>query len=163
MAAPNKTPDKTPDSGGTSPQAILTEMTKRFYDMRFPTMVPDTSALMAAYKRNMDALAAANKLAIEGAHTVARRNMEIMQAAMTDLTGHLRELAVTASPREKAARQAELIKQSYEHAVANIHEMSDLIHKSSEESLHVLGERFREALDEIKGLMDKAEKDESGK
>ncbi len=139
-----------------SPHSVFGEMTKIFSDMRFPSFVPDSGALMAAHKRNMDALAAANRLAIEGAQAVARRNMEIMQTAMGELTAHLRELASAGSPKAKAARQAELIKQSYEHAVSNIRELSDLIQKSNEEALSLLNQRFRESMDEIKQLLEKS-------
>jgi phasin family protein len=139
------------------PTNLLTEMTRRFTEMRFPTMIPDSSALLAAHRRNMEVLANANRLALEGAQAVARRHMEIMQQTMTELSEHVRELATTESPQAKAARQAALVKKSYEHAVANIRDLSDLIQKSNGEALHVLSERFKEAMDEIKGLVDKSD------
>jgi phasin family protein len=120
-------------------------------------MIPDSSALLAAHRRNMEVLANANRLALEGAQAVARRHMEIMQQTMTELSEHVRELATTESPQAKAARQAALVKKSYEHAVANIRDLSDLIQKSNGEALHVLSERFKEAMDEIKGLVDKSD------
>ena len=139
------------------PANLFTEMTRRFTEMRFPTMMPDSSALLAAHRRNMEVLANANRLALEGAQAVARRHMEIMQQTMTELSEHVRELATTESPQAKAARQAALVKKSYEHAVANIRDLSDLIQKSNGEALHVLSERFKEAMDEIKGLVEKSE------
>jgi len=140
-----------------NPATLLTEMTKRFKEMRFPTMMPDSSALMAAHKRNMEVLSNANRLALEGAQAVARRHMEIMQQTMTELSEHVRELTTTESPQAKAARQADLVKKSYERAVANIRDLSDLIQRSNGEALAVLSERFKEAMDEIKGLMEKSE------
>jgi len=140
-----------------NPATLLTEMTKRFTEMRFPTMMPDSSALMAAHKRNMEVLSNANRLALEGAQAVARRHMEIMQQTMTELSEHVRELTTTESPQAKAARQADLVKKSYERAVANIRDLSDLIQRSNGEALAVLSERFKEAMDEIKGLMEKSE------
>ena len=144
-----------------NPAALLTEMTRRFTELRFPTMIPDSSALLAAHRRNMEVLSNANRLALEGAQAVARRHMEIMQQTMTELSEHVRELSASESPQAKAARQAELVKKSYERAVANIRDLSDLIQHSNTEALQVLSERFREAMDEIKGLLDKAESDHS--
>ena len=144
-------------SDAMNPAALLTEMTRRFTEMRFPTMIPDSSALLAAHRRNMEVLSNANRLALEGAQTVARRHMEIMQQTMTELSEHVRELATTETPQAKAARQAELVKKSYERAVANIKDLSDLIQHSNAEALHVLSDRFREAMDEIKGLLERAE------
>jgi phasin family protein len=124
--------------------------------MRFPSMIPDSSALLAAHRRNMEVLSSANRLALEGAQAVARRHMEIMQQTMTELSEHVRELSATETPQAKAARQAELVKRSYEHAVANIRELSDLIQRSNAEALSVLGTRFKEAMDEVKGLLEKS-------
>lgn len=134
----------------------LTDMTRMFSDMRFPTALPDTGALMSAHRRNMDALSQANRLALEGAQAVARRHMEIMQQTMSELTEHVRELAGSETPQAKAARAAELLKRSYEHAVSNIRELSDLIQKSNGEALSLLDQRFKEAMDEVKGLLDKS-------
>lgn len=152
--------DSNPPSPGaeaTNPAALLSEMTRRFTEMRFPTMIPDSSALLAAHRRNMEVLSNANRLALEGAQAVARRHMEIMQSTMTELSDHVRELTTTESPQARAARQADLVKKSYERAVANIKDLSELIQRSNTEALHVLSDRFREAMDEVKVLLEKAE------
>lgn len=152
--------DKSAGSDTLNPAALFTEMTRRFSELRFPTMIPDSSALLAAHRRNMEVLSNANRLALEGAQAVARRHMEIMQQTMGELSEHMRELTTQETPQAKAARQAELVKKSYEHAVANIRELSDLIQRSNAEALSVLSDRFGEAMDEIKGLLEKTEKTE---
>jgi len=144
-------------AASNTPAALMAEMTRRFTEMRFPSMIPDSSALLAAHRRNMEVLSNANRLALEGAQAVARRHMEIMQQTMTELSEHVRELATSESPQAKAARQAELVKKSYERAVGNIRELSDLIQRSNTEALQVLNERFKEAMDEIKILIEKTE------
>jgi phasin family protein len=136
-------------------QGMLTDMTRMFKEMRFPSMIPDSGALMAAHRRNMEALSAANRMALEGAQAVARRHMEIMQSTMSELSEHVREIASTDTPQNKAAKQAELVKKSYERAVSNIRELSDLIQRSNGEALGLLNERFKEAMDEVKQLLEK--------
>jgi phasin family protein len=139
-----------------APAALFSEMSKRFSEMRFPSMIPDGSALLAAHRRNMEVLSNANRLALEGAQAVARRHMEIMQQTMTEFSEHARELSAAETPQAKAARQAELVKKSYERAVANIKDLSDLIQHSNAEALQVLGARFKEAMDEVKELLEKS-------
>jgi phasin family protein len=139
------------------PANMFAEMTRRFGEMRFPSMIPDGSALLAAHRRNMEVLSAANRLALEGAQAVARRHMEIMQQTMTEFTEHARELSNAESPQQRAARQAELVKKSYERAVANIRDLSDLIQRSNQEALGVLHQRFTEAVDEVKNLLEHSE------
>jgi phasin family protein len=131
------------------------EFTKLFADMKFPAM-PDMEAFVSASRRNMETLAAANKVALEGAQAVARRHMEIVQQNMAEMSEAIRALSTAEAPQAKAAKQAELLKVGYERAVANIKEISDLIQQSNGEALKLLNQRFTEAMDEVKALADKS-------
>ena len=57
------------------------EFTRVIGEMKFPAL-PDAEALLSTYRRNMDALSSANRIALEGAQSVAKRHMEIMQQSM---------------------------------------------------------------------------------
>jgi phasin family protein len=48
------------------------------------------------------------------------------------------------------------VKQAYQHAVAHMKELSDLIQQSNAEALALLNTRFAEAMDEVKALAEKA-------
>jgi phasin family protein len=130
------------------------DFTKLFADMKFPAM-PDMEAFVAANRRNMEAITSANRIALEGAQAVSRRHMEIMQQSMSEMTEAVKVLAAPDTPQSKAARQAELLKSIYEHAVANIKELGDLIQKSNAEAVSLLNTRFGEAMDEVKALAEK--------
>ncbi|MBR0648074.1 TIGR01841 family phasin [Roseomonas terrae] len=123
-------------------------------EFRMPAM-PDMEALAAAQRRNIEALSTANRVALEGAQAVARRHMEIMQASVTEMTDAMKAFASADAPHDKATKQAELAKATYEKAVANLQEIADLIQKSNSEALSVLNKRFAEAMDEVKGLVGK--------
>ena len=114
--------------------------------------MPDMEALAAAQRRNIEALSTANRVALEGAQAVARRHMEIMQASVAEMTEAMRALSTADAPQDKAAKQAEFAKSTYEKAVANLQEIADLIQKSNAEALSVLNKRFAEAMDEVKRL-----------
>ncbi len=130
------------------------EFSRMFADMKFPAM-PDMGAFVAATRRNMDVLAAANRVAMEGAQAVARRHAEIMQQSMAEMAEAMQTLSAAEPPQAKAARQADLLKKAYEHAVANMKELHDLMQKSHEEAMGLLNSRFAEALDEVKALAGK--------
>jgi phasin family protein len=132
------------------------EFSKLFADMKLPAM-PDMEAFVAASKRNMETLTAANRVALEGAQAVARRHMEIMQQNMGELTEAVRAMSSVEPPQAKAAKQAELLKQAYERAVSNMKEIGDLITHSNAEAVKLLNSRFTEAMDEIKALADKSQ------
>lgn len=130
------------------------EFSRMFADMKFPAM-PDMGAFVTATRRNMDVLAAANRVAMEGAQAVARRHAEIMQQSMAEMAEAMQSLSGNEPPQAKAARQADLLKKAYEHAVANMKELHDLMQKSHEEAMGLLNRRFAEALDEVKALAGK--------
>jgi len=134
--------------------AKMAEFTKMFSDMKMPGMagMPDMDAFLSAHRRNMEVLTAANRVALEGAQAVARRHMEIMQQTMSEMTETMRDLSSPDSQQSKAAKQTELMKSSYERAVAHMKELADLIQRANGEALGMLNHRFAEAMDEVKLL-----------
>lgn len=128
------------------------DFTRLLSDLKLPA-VPDVETLLAAHRRNLDTLSAANRIALEGAQTVARRHFEIAQQTMAELSETLRDLAAPGeAPQAKAARQAELLRKAYERTVANTREISELIQRSNAEAMDLLNKRFLEALEEAKTL-----------
>ncbi len=134
--------------------AFNMDVTKMFADMKLPSM-PDMSALMAAHQRNIEALTAANKVAMEGAQAFARRQAEIVQQSVGELTEAMKSFAGVDAPQDKAAKQAELLKHAYERGVANLRELGDLISRSNTEAVELLNRRFAEAMEEVKTLAGK--------
>lgn len=130
------------------------DVTKLMAEFKLPQV--DVEALVAAQRRNIETLSTANKLALEGMQAVAKRNMEIMQQALADMTEAMRAIAAAEAPQAKAAKQAELLKATYEKAMQNIRELQDMIQKMSGDTLGVLNRRVGEALDEVKAMMEKA-------
>jgi len=153
-----KTSDETPFAQAMSQaQSAAEEFSRMIGGMKFPA-IPDTETLLGAHRRNMEALSAANRIAMEGAQTVARRHMEIMQQTMAELTETMHALASADAPQAKAARQADLLRRAYERAVANTGELSELIQRSNREALEQLSKRFTEAMDEVRRLMEQSAK-----
>lgn len=113
---------------------------------------PDMEALAAAQRRNMEALAEANRLALEGAQAVAKRHMEMVQQTIGDMTEAMRSMGSVDAPQAQATRQTELVRTAYERATANMQELAELIQKSSGEALGLLNKRFTDAMEEAKAL-----------
>jgi phasin family protein len=144
----NKTPDL---AETTSVNFTDYDFKKLFGDMKLPSM-PDMEVVLAAHRRNLEALSDANRVALEGAQAVARRHMEILQSTMSDLTETLKDLSVSDTPASRAAKQTDMLKQAYESAVSNTRELGDLIQKSNTEAMQKLNHRFSEAMSEMKKL-----------
>ena len=143
------------DVGRRATEAGMAEFTRMFSDMKFPAM-PDMEAFLAAHRRNMEALSAANRVALEGAQTVAKRHMEILQQTMQEMRDTIQQLSTSDTPQARVAKQAEMIKHAYERAVTHINELADLIQRSNGEALQMLNQRFTAAMDEVKAMAEKA-------
>ncbi len=135
-------------------QMMGAQFTQMFSQMKMPSMI-DIEPLLAAQRKNIEVLTAANKVAMEGAQAVARRHMEIVQHAVAEMTETMRAMSTTTDPAARATKQAELLKSAYEKAVANLQEISDMIQKANGEAVGMLNHRFTEAMDEVKTLIAK--------
>ncbi len=142
-------------NAGSANQRSDFDFTRILAEMKLPSML-DIQALTEANRRNIEALTAANRVALEGAQAIARRHMEIMQQAMSEMTDGMKALSAPEAPQARAARQAELVKQGYQRAVTNMQELSDLLQRSNGEALKLLNRRFAEAMDELKSMAQKS-------
>ncbi|MFQ6016793.1 MAG: phasin family protein [Kiloniellaceae bacterium] len=111
----------------------------------------DTGILIEAQKRNIEAVTAANRVAYEGAYAVVQRQAEFLRQAMEGASMALTELAKPGKPEDKWAKQAELVKEAHQLALANLRELADMSAKSNGEAAEVLNHRIAEGLDELKG------------
>lgn len=138
-----------------SPKTPHEAFTTAFGEMKLPK-APDVDALMATHRRNLEVLAQANRLAMEGAQAMFKRQAELAQQAMSAFTDGLQELTTAEAPNVRAARQAKLMKQAYERSVRNTHEMADLVSRANSEALNLVSKRIAEAMDEVEQLLVKA-------
>ena len=135
-------------------EKLTQEWGKLFSQVKLPG-VPDLETVLAVQRRNIETLTAANRVALEGAQAVARRNMEIVQSTLADFGESVKAIAAT-DPQARAAAQDEMLKTTYARAVSNLRELSDLIQRSNAEAVDLINQRFTEALDEVKRLAAKS-------
>lgn len=138
----------------------MADMKNPFLDMDFAKMMGefkmpgvDMDAVMAAQKRNIDALNAANQLAVESMQAVAKRQMEIFQKTLEEAQANLQQIMDAGAPEQKVAKQTEVMKVAFETAIANAREVSEMLAKSQTEAADVLNKRFVESLDEMNKLI----------
>ena len=125
-----------------------TDFNKILSEFRVPGF--DVQSLLANQRRNIEALTAANQMAIEGVQAVMRRQTEIMRQMVEEGSTVLRELMAVGAPQEKIAQQTELVKNTFEKALANLRELSEMVAKSNTEAADILTKRIGESLTELK-------------
>lgn len=123
------------------------ELDKIAATFKLPGM--DTNAILEIQRKNVEAMTAANRIALEGVQTVARRQAEIMRDSMKEVGDAVSAITAAKTVEEKFAKQAEMTKAAYVKSVADMRELSELQAKSSQEAFEVLNARVAEGLDEF--------------
>ena len=127
------------------------DVTKMLGDLKIPGF--DMSALLATQSKNMEALTAANRVTLEGMLAIAKRQTEIMAQALTEVSSMAQQLASTSSHQEAGAKQAELVRQAFEKALANMRELAEMFSKTNTEAFELINKRFTESLEELNALV----------
>jgi len=132
------------------------DITKIMGGFQFPMV--DMQQIIAISQKNIEALTAANQVAVEGAQAFVRRQAEIAREAVEEVSSLVGEITAAGTPEDKLARQIELMKQAYEQALTNAKELTELAAKSSEEAAGMIADRVSSSLDEIKAVTKKGKK-----
>lgn len=120
----------------------------------------DLKTVMEAQRKNIQAITEANQRAFEGWKTLAQRQTEMVSQFMQDNSGLARETFAEGTPETKFAKQAELLKTSYEKSIQNAQELVEIAQSSASEAAEVINERVVASLTEIKASAKKKAKDE---
>ena len=127
------------------------DLTKLLSDVKIPGF--DMDAIMAAQRKNIEALTAANRAAVQGMQAVAQRQAEILSQAMNEVSSIAQQLSAAGNPQEMTTKQAELARKAFEQALANMRELAEMVSKSNTEAFAIINQRVTESLQELKTLV----------
>jgi phasin family protein len=123
-----------------------TEVSKLFAGFPFATL--DVEAVMAAQRKNLEALTQANQLAVQGFQEIAKRQVEFARSAMDEASSLVREWSETGTAEERLQKQAAFAKQAFERGISGTREVVELAGKTQTEAFDVLNKRFAESVEE---------------
>ena len=126
------------------------EMTKAFSSHKFPNV--DADKIVESQRKNIEAVAAANKLAAEGIQSIYARQAEIFRQSMEELGQFAGQITDTKDPRDAAIKNAEVVKAAYEKALFNMRELAEIASNANEEAAETINARISETLEEIRDL-----------
>ena len=118
-----------------------------FAPVALPTV--DVDALIAAQRRNVEALTEANQVAADGVKSFATRQTDIVRGVFDDYAKAMNALMGVSDPQTGAVKQAELAKASFDKSVDSVRELAEIAAKTQAKTLDVLNKRVAESLDEI--------------
>ena len=111
----------------------------------------DFEAIVASQRKNLEALVQANELAVNGAHAVARRQIEVGRQILDEVSTVVGDLVQPkGSVEDRFARQTESSRRAFEKGVSAAREIGEVIAKTGSEALNVIGNRVIEDFDEMR-------------
>jgi phasin family protein len=108
------------------------------YTEQFQVPGLDSTALIEAQRKNIEALTQANRVAFEGYQAVVQRQSEIFRQAMDEAAKAMQDVGQVNAPEDRMAKQAEIAKQAFETAVKNTRELAEMSAKSQNEALELI-------------------------
>ena len=136
-------------STGAEPSAMpwLDDIKKLIDKYQLPGV--DVAALVDWQRKDMEALAEANRQAFEGIKALIDRRNEILQETLAQWQATVKD----ATSAEAMSKQAEAVKQGVEKAVANFTELSQMEAQARNNAWKVVQERIQENLGNLQKLL----------
>lgn len=131
-------------SGGMPSLDDLGELIEKF---KLPGV--DVAAIVESQRKDMEALAEANRQAYEGIKALAQRRNEILQEALVQWQAAMKD----ATGKDALAKQADMAKKGVQQAVANFRELAEMEAKSRKKAWKVVQDRFQENLANLQKLL----------
>lgn len=129
------------------------DFTKIAGEFKIPTVNVET--MVESGRKNFAAFTSASTTAVESMKTIAQRQSDMLRAAMEDFSKHGSEVLAAATVEEKAAKQIDFVKKTYDAAFANTKELADLYTKGQADALSAINARIAELTDEVKAVIAK--------
>lgn len=130
------------------------DFTKYLAQMRVPGV--DAEAMMAAQKKNMDALVEANKAAAAGYQDLFKRQLAIFEETMGEAQQHLKAFDTVKVDPENAKAQTDLARAAFEKALANMQALAEGAQKANAEAYEIVSSRIKESLAELREMATRA-------
>lgn len=155
MVTSKKTPAKkaarktaaAPAAKAKAKSPVLGDLGKALGKFKLPGI--DIAAIVESQRKDMEALADANRQAYEGIKALAERRNQMLK----DAFGKWQEAMKGARGTEMITKQAELARQGVQDAIANVRELAQMEAKSRKEAWKVVQDRFEENLANRKKLL----------
>jgi phasin family protein len=128
-------------------QSWLDRLRKFGSDLGLPKV--DVDQLIDAHRKNLDALDRSVKVAAEGAKSLADKQREILESALTEAAAMARDFKPTGDPQQIVAKQTEFAKKAFESAVQNTRDVAELATKTTSDATAIIRDRLRDSLSDL--------------
>jgi phasin family protein len=129
-----------------SDMASLGDLGKLIEKLKLPGI--DVAAIVDAQRKDMEALAEANKQAYEGIKALAQRRNEILRDALVEW-----QQAMQDAGKAGARQPADMAREGVQKAIANMRELGEMEAESRNAAWKVLQDRFEENVANLRKVL----------
>jgi phasin family protein len=141
--------DMKPREKGVAGENPVFDFNKLISQFQLPGV--DFTALVDRERKNIEALVKANRIAFEGWQRLVRRQAEMLQETM-------KKVVADAGQEDAKKKRADLAKEGFEKALANMRELAEITTQSQKEAFDVVRKRIEENVEGIRTFGKKAGK-----
>lgn len=137
-------------------KTFIDQFQQSLQQLKLPNI--DSDAVIEAQRKNLEALTAANRTAIEGTQQLFDQQAKLFEQAFTEASTAINNVSKAKDAQSAAQMQTALVKTAFEKAMANSKEISDLIQNTQVQVSETVKKRIAEGMDEIKTAIAEAAK-----
>lgn len=126
------------------------ELTKMIEQFKLPGV--DTAEVVAARRKDIDALVEANRAAYEGMRALSNKQAEMLKQAMQDIQAAVTGAADGVGVGDPV-KQAELARKAYEKVVGDMKDLAEIARKAQADAMASITQRSAQHLEEVKRMM----------
>lgn len=142
-----ETDSKQPIGADANAMPWLNDLKKLIEKFQLPGV--DVAALVEWQRKDMEALAEANRQASEGIKALVARRNEILQETLAEWQAALKDATST----DAMSKQAEAVRQGVQQAIANFRELSEMEAQARSNAWKVVQDRLQENLANLQKLL----------
>jgi phasin family protein len=109
----------------------------------------DVAAIADSQRKDMEALAEANRQAYEGIKALAKRRDEILRAALVEWQDAMKD----ATAKDALSKNADRARQGVKNAIDNVRELAEMEAETRRKAWKVVQDRFQENLANLQKLL----------
>lgn len=122
-------------------------------ELKMPSV--DVDKIIEHHRKNLETLEKTARAATAGASSLMDKQRRILEETLREVSDMAQDFRASGGPQELMNKQADFARRSFETAVKNASEMADVVRKSSTETIEILRDRIKEAMEEIREGMER--------
>jgi phasin family protein len=129
--------------------SLVGELARVIEQVKLPGV--NAATLLEARRKDIEALAVANRIALAGVQGLAQKLRDILHKTLSELQSTIND--ATGLATQTRAQVGDLVRKTLQQALGNMRELADIAVKSQAEAFGVVNQRVRQNIDDLKGSL----------